>query len=213
MRAHVNLSEGTVSAEYPIRPVGFTQAVKCLSGERVELGFFEDGTALLLPTGTSLRLSVRNVPGGTLLAEQTSFTAPGDASGYYTARISFNTDPVLAMLAANPARNVFAAVGEFAWLVPGASDWEISDSITFSLMRAVGAGSDPVALTSPYAWLKAVLVAGANVTLTPDDEAETITVSASEPPFYIDRVSEDGAFLIVKNAEGADVGKVAWFDL
>jgi hypothetical protein len=216
MRAYLNLIEGTVSAEVPFRPGEYQKAVKGLSGERIELQYLREGAGVLLPANTQIKISVRDRPGGTLLAEQTAFTAPTAADGFYTARLSFNTDPVLALLAANPTKNSFAAVGEFAWLVPGATDWEVSDNLNFILLRRVGAGGDPVALVSPYAWLKDTLVAGTNATLTYDDEAQTITVSisaASVPPFYLDRATADGAFMIVKNAAGTDVFKVPTYDL
>lgn len=216
MRAYLHLIEGRVSAEFPIRPGEYQQEVKGLSGERIELQYLEAGAGVLLPTGTQMRISVRDTPGGTLLAEQTAFTAPADANGFYTARLSFNTEAVLALLAASPTKNQFVAVGEFAWLIPGAEDWEVSDDLNFTLRRRVGAGGDPLALVSPYAWLKDTLVAGTNASLSYDDDAQTITVSisaASVPPFYLDRATDDGAFVIVKNATGADVFKVPAYDL
>lgn len=216
MRAFLNLIDGMASAEVPFRPGEYQQAVKGLSGERVELQYLTDGAGVLLPTGTQMRISVRDRPGGTLLAEETDFTAPTAAGGFYTARLSFDTEAVLALLEANPTKNSFAAVGEFAWLVPGAADWEVSDNLNFILQRRVGAGGDPLALVSPYAWLKDTLVAGTNAALSYDDEAQTITVSisaASVPPFYLDRASADGAFVIVKNAAGEDAFKVPSYDL
>lgn len=179
MRAHINLTNGTVSADYPVRPVGFNQAVKALSGETVELSFFEDGTPVLQPAGTLLRVSVSTSPGGTLLAEQTTFTVPGDASGYYAGALSFNTENVIGLLLANPDRKSFAAVGEFAWKTPGAEDWSVSTTFSVSLVRQVDVASSPLALTSPHLWLKGEIQAGANITVTADDVAGTLTIESS----------------------------------
>jgi hypothetical protein len=214
MRAYLQLIEGTVSAEFPVRPGEYQQVVKGLSGERIELQYVQEGVGVLVPSGTQIKLTVRDKPGGTLLAEQTTFTAPSSAAGFYTAHLSLNTDPVVALLAANPTKSSFVAVGEFAWLIPEATDWEVSDNLNFTLLRRVGAGGDPLALVGPYDWLKGVLVAGANVTLTANDAARTITIAApTPPPFYLDRMSADGAFVIVKNAAGTDVFKIPTYDL
>lgn len=218
MRAYVNLTEGTVNSEFPLKPVEYSQRVKGLSGERVELQFMEDGSPQLLPVGTDLRLSLRDRPGGTLLAELTEFTAPASAAGFYTGRLSLNTAAILAMLSAAPSTTAFAVVGELAWKIPDAADWEISDTMAFSLLRAVGAnGGDPLALASPFDWLVGTLVAGSNVTLTVDSGTQKITIAAAGGGgggnFNLDRMSDDGAFMIVKNALGEDFCKVPTYDL
>lgn len=216
MRAHVNLSDGTVSTEWPLKPADYRQSVKALTGERVEVRFYTAGTAVLLPEGTAMALVVVDSKGGTTLAEVTSFTAPEDVTtGYYTARLSFDTENVLDLLADNPTKESFLVTGALSWKIPDQDEWEESDDMAFTLLRKVGAsGGDPLVLTSPFVWLQGVLVGGDNITLTVNEGAGTITVAAATAGnFTIDRVSDDQAFLVVKNAAGADVCLIPRYDL
>ena len=194
MRLYINLITGAVSAELPAKPGECHQRVKSMSGEPLELRFLEDGVAGLLATGSSLKISVRDAPGGTLLAEQTTFNAPVSANvGFYTAVMSFNTTNVLALLEAAPTKDSFAVVGEVSWLIPGEDDWHVSATINLALLRRVGAGIDPVVLVSPYSWLKDTLIAGDGITLTHDDEAKTITVVAAGDALKLDASARGAA--------------------
>ena len=143
MRCYVNLTEGTGSGEYPARAGGYRQLVKALTGERVEIRFIQHGSPYALPSGTELKLVVRDTKGGVLLAEQTSFTAPDDvSSGFYTARLSFNTVSVVTLLAANPLKTSLPVLGEILWKLSGATDWEASDDLQLTLQRKVSTGDD-----------------------------------------------------------------------
>lgn len=181
MRFHVNLSDGTLSAEYPMAPGLFRQIVKALTGERIEVRFHREGAAVLLEAESEIALAVYETKGGTLLAEITAFTAPDEAdAGFYEGRLSFNTDPVVTLLTNNPTKEIFQAVGALSWREPGETDWEESDDIALNLVRKVGPGEGtPLELADPYLWLKDSLVAGSNVTLTADDEAKTIAIAAT----------------------------------
>lgn len=212
MRAFIDLIDGTVSAEFPVKGGEFRQIVKAGAGEREQLRWLNDGAAYALPADTEIKLVVRDAKGGTLLAELTDFTAPADVTtGYYEGRISFNTDTVVDFLAANPTKTSFACVGEILWKIPGATDWECSDDLALTLVRKVSAGDsegDPLVMVSGFAWLQDHLVAGANVTLTVDEEAETISIAAPGG-YYLDSIS--GNFFLVKNSAGVVVGKVQRF--
>jgi len=212
MRHYLDLNDGTVSTEFPVKGGECRQTVKALAGERVQLRWLNAGVAYELPAGTSVKYVVRSAKGGTLLAELTSFTAPDDVTtGFYTGRLSFNTDTVVDLLAANPTKTTFTAVGEILWKIAGATDWECSDDIILVLLKKVSAGDDegdPLVLASGFQWLQDHLVAGSNVTLTVDEGAETISIAALGG-YYLDSIS--GNFFIVKNSAGTTVGKVQRF--
>jgi len=217
MRIFIDLIEGSVSSEFPVKGDG-RQAVKALAGERVEVRWLNEGVGYEMPTSTLLKFVVRDQKGGTLLAELTDFTAPANVTtGYYIGRLSFNTDNVVALLAANPTKNTFAAVGEMLWKLAGATDWECSDDITFALLRKVSAGDDegdPLVLASGFQWLQDHLVAGTNVTLTV--VGETIVVAAtggtSAPANACTcTVSSDGLFLEYHTFSGTYIGKAQAF--
>lgn len=213
MRVFIDLVEGTVSTEFPVKGGDCRQVAKALSGERVQVRWLSAGVGYEMPSGTSLKFVVRDQKGGTLLAELTSFTAPADVTtGYYTGRISFNTDSVVDLLAASPTKNSFVAVGEVLWKLSDATDWECSDDITFALLRKVSAGDDegdPLVMASGFQWLQDHLVAGTNVTLTVDEEAQTISIAATAGTYRLDSIS--GNFFLVKDASGTTVGKIQRF--
>jgi hypothetical protein len=177
MRLYANLLNGVVSAEWPARSGPVTQEVKALTGERVEVRFHQDGEAVLLESGSTLALRVRATKSAGLLAELTEFEVPENAAtGFYSGRLSLNTDAILALLAASPTKELFQVLAALEWTIPGADAPEESDDLIFSLQRRTGAGGgDPLVMLTPWEWLK--LRAPEANGFTHDDEAEELAVA------------------------------------
>jgi len=178
MRLFIDLISGAASVEWPVQAGGVSQTVKALTGERVEIRFMEAGVAVLLPTDTALKLSVRATKTGALLAELDEFTAPETAAGgFYEGRLSFATTAVQTLLDADSTKNTFAAVAAVSWTIPAATEPEESDDLTLTLLRKVGstAGEDPLVLSTPWDWLKLRVLAGSSLTRTVDNTAQTLT--------------------------------------
>lgn len=180
MRIYIDLVTGECSLEYPMRPGQVRQEVKALRGERLEIRWLKHGAAYEMPEGTELKMSVYDEPGGTKLAELTSLTAPDDVStGFYEGRLSFNTDPVLAMLTAAPTKDSFAATASLLWKIPDVDDWEESDDIRLDIRRATNNGDTPVELDDSWTWLKARTAAGTNITFSDNETTKVRTINAS----------------------------------
>lgn len=180
MRCFISLMEGTVSAEYPARAGGFRQLVKALTGERVELRWIAAGVAYEMPASTEIKLVVRDTKGGTLLAEMTSVETPSSVTtGYYTGRLSFNTQAVIDLLAANPLKQSLAVFGEVLWKIPAADEWEASDDLQLTLQRKVSTGDnegDPLGIPQ-------TITAGGYIRyVAPDGTVYHAGLNLGEPP-------------------------------
>ncbi len=172
--------EGTVSGEYPARAGGYRQLVKALTGERVEIRFMQWGVAYALPSGTELKLVVRDSKGGTLLAEQTSFTVPASVTtDYYTARLSFNTANVVTLLAANPLKSSLPVLGEILWKLPGAEEWEASDDLQLTLQRKVSTGDNE---GDPLGVPQTITAGGFMRYVSADGTVYHLALNLGEPP-------------------------------
>ena len=161
MRFYVNLTNGAVTLSlYDTTHQTSGWITKRGGRESLEVQFHRDKVAELLPGGTAILFGCKPYQqfDGSYLTSAAAFTAPGDVSGFYTATLPTNTDPINTALGSpdgtteDDVPSIAQTTSEIQWWLAGPTN-PPTKSLTFSVRidntPNNGDETDPEA-TTPY---------------------------------------------------------------
>lgn len=156
--------------------------LKWRSRELMRVQFHRTGTAELLPADSGLIFRLIGSD-GTVLAAVETWTTPDDATGWYEGDLILHTAELTTAFDEDTTQRVPAGIELHWWRMGEAATPYISDNLLNAALRrplVVPETGSPIVLDGAFAWLAARLVAGESITLTADDDEETLTIAIGD---------------------------------
>lgn len=169
-----------IGCQVPVQSLGMPYG----TGPELRVRVVRSGVAATLEEGFDLRWACKNFEDfdGEVVAYADEITVTGNV---VVLPVNYATEALDTLLGSGSSVKLSA---QMVWKETAEQDWQLSQNLTLTVHQSVWQGipGEPPPIPSSFDWLLSVLIQGANTTLTPDEEAGTLTIATTSSLDFAD---------------------------